>query len=92
MSESPDSTLPDTAMATGNDQGEPGERSTGGPLDAEDRQLLEALEHPVDAPAEPAAEDAPEVASAVADDAPLPPAGDHGGVQDDGLTPEFTDQ
>ncbi len=90
MSESPDSALPDTAMATGNDEGEPGERSTG-PLDAEERELLAALERPVDAPAEPAVEDSPEVAAAVADDAPVPAAEDQGGP-DDGLTPEFTDQ
>jgi hypothetical protein len=91
MSESPDSALPDTAMATGNDEGVPGERNPAS-LDSEEREMLEALEHPEGGPAEPAVEDAPEVAAAVADDAPLPPAGDLGGAQDDGLTPEFTDQ
>ncbi len=91
MSESPESTLPDTAMATGNDEGEPGERHVG-PLDAEDRELLEALEHPEGGSAAPAVEDSPEFAAAVADDAPVPPSGQGGGSQDDGLTPQFTDQ
>ncbi|WP_222268692.1 hypothetical protein [Modestobacter marinus] len=91
MSESPDSVLPDTAMATGNDEGMSGERNPAS-LDSEEREMLEALEHPEGGPAEPAVEDSPEVASAVADDAPLPLAGDRGGPQDDGLTPEFTDE
>jgi hypothetical protein len=85
------SELPETAMATGNDEGEPGERSGSGPLAPDERQLLDALTEPDDTPAGPAAEDAPEVAAAVADDAPLP-AADGGTADDDPLTPQFTDR
>jgi hypothetical protein len=90
MSESNE--VPDTAMATGSDEGEPGERRDGGPLTAEEQRFLERLEAPDDTPAAPAVEDAPEVATAVADDAPLPTAGSGPGDQDDGLTPQFTDR
>ena len=84
------SEIPDTAMATGNDEGEPGRPDTR-PLAPDERKLLEALEQPADGPAEPAVEDAEEVAFAAADDSPLPGAtdGDDGG---DGLEPEFTDR
>jgi hypothetical protein len=84
-----DDTTPDTAMATGNDEGEPGERPAGGPLDPDERRLLEELEAPADSPARPAVEDSPEAAAAADDDAPLPAAG---GDQGDGLAPEFTDR
>ena len=89
MSERSD--IPDTAMATGNDEGEPGQPDTR-PLAADERQLLEALEQPVDGPAEPAVEDSAEVASAAADDSPLPGHGPTEGGNDDGLDPEFTDR
>jgi hypothetical protein len=88
-----DDTTPDTAMATGNDDGEPGERPEGGPLTADERRLLETLETPDDTPATPAVEDSPEAAAAAAADAPLPGVGV--GPEDDqgdGLTPEFTDR
>ena len=83
------SELPDTAMATGNDEGEPGRPDTR-PLAKDERKLLKQLQKSTDDPAEPAVEDSPEVAAAVGDDAPLPTrdAGDQG----DGLTPEFTDR
>jgi hypothetical protein len=86
------SEIPDTAMATGNDEGEPGQPDTR-PLAPDERRLLEALEQPTDGPAEPAVEDDPVVTSAAAGDSTLP-AGtlDGGGDQDDGLTPEFTDR
>ena len=90
---SPDDITPDTAMATGSDDGEPGERPEGGPLTAEEQRLLETLETPDDTPATPAVEDSPEAAAAAAADAPLPGAG--GGPEDDqgdGLAPEFTDR
>jgi hypothetical protein len=83
------SELPDTAMATGNDEGEPGRPDTR-PLAKDERTLLEQLQTSTDDPAEPAVEDAPEVAAAAADDAPLP--ADTAGDQDDGLAPEFTDR
>ena len=84
--------VPDTAMATGNDEGEPGERQDDGPLTPDEQRLLEQLETPDEAPAAPAVEDTPEAAAAVADDAPLPAAASDPGEQDDGLTPEFTDR
>jgi len=90
MSDDPDSTVPDTAMATGNDEGTPGERSSG-PLAKDERKLLKALRKPADGTAEPAVEDSPEVAAAVADDAPLPAEGAAGG-NEDGLDAEFTDR
>jgi hypothetical protein len=88
----PDDTTPDTAMATGNDEGEPGEQRDSGPLSADERQLLERLEAPDDTPAQPAVEDSPEVAAAADDDAPLPSAGTDAGDQGDALAPEFTDR
>lgn len=90
MSES--SETPDTAMATGNDEGEPGERRDGGPLTADERQLLDQLAAPDDTPATPGVEDTPAAAAAAADDTPLPGAGDGAGDQGDGLTPQFTDR
>jgi hypothetical protein len=81
--------LPDTAMATGNDEGAPGEQPDPGPLAKDERKLLKRLQEPVDAPAEPAVEDSPQVAAAVAADAPLPA---EGGGSDDGLDAEFTDR
>ncbi|HEV7871560.1 MAG TPA: hypothetical protein VGO95_09925 [Modestobacter sp.] len=85
------SEIPDTAMATGNDDGEPGLNDTRS-LAPDERQLLEALEQPADGPAEPAVEDSPEVAYAVADDAPVPGLTEDGGGAGDGLEPEFTDR
>jgi hypothetical protein len=82
------SDIPDTAMATGNDEGEPGRPDTR-PLAPDERRLLAALVDPADGPAEPAVEDAPEVASAAADGSPLPA---EGGGNDDGLDAEFTDR
>ena len=87
---SENSELPDTAMATGNDEGEPGEPDTR-PLERDERRLLKELRKPVDGEAEPAVEDAPVMASAAADDSPLPAAGPGGG-NPDGLDPEFTDR
>jgi hypothetical protein len=84
--------IPDTAMATGNDEGEPGERRNGQPLSADEQQLLERLETPDDVPAAPAVEDSPEVASAVDDDAPLPTSTPGADDEGDPLTPEFTDR
>ncbi|MGY1855587.1 hypothetical protein [Modestobacter sp. SYSU DS0290] len=87
---SSDPSLPDTAMATGNDEGEPGE-SSHPPLGAGEQEVLAALGQPDDRPAEPAVEDRPEVAAAAADDAPLPADGSGGG-NDDGLDARFTDR
>jgi hypothetical protein len=83
------SELPDTAMATGNDEGEPGQPDTR-PLERDERRLLKELKKSADGTGEPAVEDAPEMASAAADDSPLPGTG--GGGNPDGLDPEFTDR
>jgi hypothetical protein len=85
----PDDTTPDTAMATGNDEGEPGRPDTR-PLAEDERRLLEELRKPGDGSPEPAVEDSPAAAAAAADDAPLP--GTAGGDQGDQLAPEFTDR
>jgi hypothetical protein len=85
------SEIPDTAMASGNDDGEPGVNDTR-PLGPDELQLLDALEQPADGPAEPAVEDSPEVAFAAADDSPLPALNEDDGDAGDGLEPEFTDR
>jgi hypothetical protein len=85
----PDTALPDTAMATGNDEGEPGPSDTR-PLAKDERKLLKELRKPGDGEAEPAVEDSPEVAAAIADGSPLPGDGEAG--NDDGLDAEFTDR
>jgi hypothetical protein len=85
------SEIPDTAMATGNDDGEPGQPDTR-PLAPDELQLLGALEQPADGPAEPAIEDSPEVASAALDDSAVPGIPGPDGDGDDGLAPEFTDR
>ena len=77
-------------MATGNDEGEPGEQSHA-PLTADEQALLHELGTPDDIPAAPAVEDSPQVAAAVDDDAPLAVGGDVGD-QGDELAPEFTDR
>ena len=89
---SENSEVPDTAMATGNDEGEPGERRDTGPLSADEQRLLQQLEAPDDASATPAVEDSPEFAAAADDDAPLPLSAGSGNGGDDGLNPEFTDR
>ena len=86
----PDPTLPDTALATGTDEGEPGRPDTR-PLAEDERALLEQLQEPGEGEAEPAVEDSAEVAAAAADGAPLPTGEDVGG-NDDGLDAEFTDR
>ena len=89
MTENSATPLPDSGMATGNDEGQPGDRRDGGPLDDAERRLLAALEGDDGTSAQPAVEDGPAVAAAVADDAPLPA---EGGSPDDGLDPGFTDR
>jgi len=84
------SELPDTAMATGNDEGEPGIPDTR-PLAKDERTLLEQLQEPADGEEQPAVEDAEAMAAAAADDAPLPAVADTGG-NEDGLDAEFTDR
>ena len=64
--------VPETGMATGNDDGEPGEVSRA-PLDAGERELLDRLEHAGgEAVITEAEEDTPEVARAVEEDSVVP--------------------
>ena len=84
------SELPDTAMATGNDEGEPGQVDAR-PLEKDERRLIKQWEKSAGGTGSPAVEDGPGVAAAVADDAPLPVEGGTGG-NDDGLDAEFTDR
>jgi hypothetical protein len=88
---SENSEIPDTAMATGNDEGEPGHPDTR-PLAKDERKLLEELRKSADGSGEPAVEDGPEMAAAAGDDAPLPAATGGNGQAGDGLDPEFTDR
>jgi hypothetical protein len=68
-----DPTVLESAMDTGSDSGEPGDRSDEGPLTGDERDLLDRLTHDArpdvvtDAP-----EDSPAAARAVADDTVLP--------------------
>ena len=68
-----DDRLPDTAMATGNDDGEPGEQ-LGGPLDEQEQAMLAGLTAPHDDPVvvHDAVEDSPAYARAVEDDSVVP--------------------
>jgi hypothetical protein len=78
----PESVVPDSAMDTGSDAGEPGAHLGPGDLDPDEERLLAALERDT-GPAAPA--DSASVRAAE-DEAPLPA---RGGVPDDGLTPRF---
>jgi hypothetical protein len=67
------SELPDSGMATGNDETPPGGGRVGGPLDAGERALLEELTQPGEQVVDDAVEDSPAAEAAVADEAPIPP-------------------
>ena len=79
-------TEPDSAMASGSDAGEPGERADTRPLRSDEEAVREALERD----AGPADGDFPEESEAAGraadDETPLPA---EGGEQGDGLTPRF---
>jgi hypothetical protein len=65
--------VPDTAMATGNDDGDPGP-APGGPLAPDEAALLEQLRREQGAAViDEAAEDSPEVVRAMEDDSVVPP-------------------
>jgi hypothetical protein len=76
--------LPDTAMASGSDAGEPGEHLGPADLGPDEQRLLQALESDVDRTPD---EDADLLVEAAEDEAPLP---GQGGAQDDGLSPRFS--
>ena len=75
--------VPDSAMASGSDAGEPGEHLGPADLRPDEQRLLEELGRDV----EDADEDEDLTAEAVADERPLP---GEGGAQDDGLSPRFS--
>jgi hypothetical protein len=77
--------LPDTAMASGSDAGEPGEHLGPADLGPDEQRLLQALAS--DAGDAPAADDTDLLTEAAEDEAPLP---EPGGAQDDGLSPRFS--
>jgi hypothetical protein len=76
--------LPDTAMASGSDAGEPGEHLGPADLGPDEQRLLQALESDADRTPD---EDTDLLVEAAEDEAPLP---EQGGAQDDGLSPRFS--
>jgi hypothetical protein len=89
MSTSDDGALPDTAMMSGSDAGEPGEHLGPADLEPDEQRLLSALARDVTRPATDAPEDSAAAAEAAEDEAPLPA---RGGPQDDGLTARFSEE
>jgi hypothetical protein len=83
----PESALPDSAMETGSDAGEPGGHLGPGDLSPDEERLLAALERDARGLREPSIEESLQQVRAAEDEAPLPGAG---GEPDDGLTPRFT--
>lgn len=83
----PDDLDPDSAMASGSDAGEPGERLGAGDLTDDERRVLEELarDAPADRQDDDIADDA--VVRAAEDEAPLP---GEGGDQGDGLSARFS--
>src|SRR4051794_28812000 len=63
--------LPETAMMSGSDEGQPSEHLAHLPLDESDEAVLEALRQTGETAAT-AVEDSPAVAGAAEDDSPLP--------------------
>ena len=82
-----DRALPDTAMASGSDAGEPGEHLGPDDLDPDEQRLLSALERDVDGSGSAGPEDSTAAALAAEDERPLPA---EGGPSDDGLSPTFS--
>ena len=83
----PGDPVPDSAMASGSDAGEPGEHLGSRDLSPDEERLLSELERDVEDPDTDAPEDSLAALRAAEDEAPLP---DRGGRQDDGLTPRFS--
>ena len=84
----PDSTLPESAMASGSDAGQPGGHLGPGDLAPDEERLLAALERDAQDLREPSIEESILQVRAAEDEAPLP--GGDAGEPDDGLTPRFT--
>jgi hypothetical protein len=81
-----DSTLPDSAMASGSDAGEPGEHLGPADLEPDEQRLLDQLTSDVAARPAGTPEDTVAEVRAAEDEGPLPA---HGGAQDDGLSVVF---
>ena len=80
----------DSAMDTGSELGEPGDRPDEGPLTGEERALLDRLiDDQAPAVVTDAPEDSPAMAEAVADDTVLPEPEDGSAGSTDGDTPVF---
>jgi hypothetical protein len=84
----PDSTLPDSGMASGSDAGQPGGHLGPGDLAPDEERLLAALERDAQGLREPSIEESILQVRAAEDEAPLPGGGRE---PDDGLTPRFTE-
>jgi len=82
----PNDPVPDTAMASGTDAGEPGGHLGPADLSPDEERLLAELQGSRSGAAE-SPDDVLQELRAAEDEAPLP---DRGGLQDDGLTPTFT--
>ena len=82
-----DPALPDTAMASGSDAGEPGEHLGPDDLDPDEKRLLTELERDVDGSGSTGPEDSIAAVRAAEDEGPLPA---QGGAPDDGLNPTFS--
>jgi hypothetical protein len=83
----PADALPDSAMASGSDAGQPGGHLGPGDLAPDEERLLAALERDARAVAPRPVEESMLTVRAAEDEAPLPA---EGGAPDDGLTPRFT--
>lgn len=79
--------VPDAAMATGSEDGDPGEQPNERPLCPDDSMVLAPPSGSVDVVE--AVEDSPAAARAVRDGSVLPVDGDGLSDEDDPLTPEF---
>jgi len=79
--------VPDTAMATGSEDGEPGEQPDGRLLRPDERAVLADLAGSADAIK--AVEDSPATARAAKDDSVLPVDAGSRSDDNDPLTPEF---
>lgn len=79
--------VPDTAMATGSEDGEPGEQPDERPLRPDEHAVL--TDSAGSADGTKAVEDSPAAARAAKDDSVLPVDAGSRGDEDDPLTPEF---
>ncbi len=85
-----DGPVPDSAMDTGSDDGEPGGTTDATPLTDDERTMLQRLRH-ADGPevVGRTAEDSPLAGPAAEDDAPLPDYAPPAGAEPDPLDPAF---